>query len=74
MAGVEMTMLEFPIENRMFGMDRLAKHLNELVRSGQIHDWHPGRWIDWDHTAIEIGFDTAADAQYAATVRRDWTS
>lgn len=55
----------FPIENRMFGVDRLAKRLNGLVSGGQIGDWHPGRWIDWDHSAIEIGFDSSADADLA---------
>jgi hypothetical protein len=58
-------MSTFSIENRMFGVDRLAKQLNALVSSGQIHDWHPGRWIDCSHRAIEIGFDSAADAQLA---------
>ena len=57
----------FPIENRMFGLDRLAKHLNALVREGQIGDWHPGRWTDEDHTAIEIGFDSVDDAALAKT-------
>jgi hypothetical protein len=39
----------FPIVNRMFGRDRLAKHLNALVRDGQIHDWHRRRWSDWGY-------------------------
>jgi hypothetical protein len=55
----------FPIENRMFGVDSLAKRLNVLVSDGQIGDWHPGRWIDWDHTAIQIGFDSPEDATLA---------
>jgi hypothetical protein len=55
----------FPIANRMFGVDSLAKSLNALVGNGQIGDWHPGRWTDWGHTAIEIGFDSAADAAVA---------
>ena len=57
--------VKFPIENRMFGLDRLAKRLNALVSDGQIGDWHPGRWIDWNHTAIDIGFDSIADAAVA---------
>jgi len=55
----------FPIANRMFGLDRLAKRLNGLVRDGKIRDWHPGRWIDWDHTAIPISFDSIEDAALA---------
>lgn len=55
----------FPIANRMFGMDRLAKRLNVLVKDGEIDDWHPGYWIDWDHTAIQIGFDSIEDAEVA---------
>jgi hypothetical protein len=51
----------------MFGLDRLAKHLNALVSEGQIADWHPGRWTDWGHTAIEIGFDSVGDAALAKT-------
>src|SRR6476469_2549259 len=47
----------FPIANKMFGLDRLAKRLNALVTDGQIRDWHPGCWIDWGHTAIPITFD-----------------
>jgi len=58
----------FPIANRMFGVDRLAKHLNALVTEGQIGDWHPGRWTDWGHTAIEIGFDSVEDATLAKTL------
>jgi hypothetical protein len=55
----------FPIENGMFGLDRLAKRLNVLVSNGRISDWHPGRWIDWGHTAIQIGFDSVEDATLA---------
>ena len=55
----------FPIENGMFGADSLAKRLNALVSDGQISDWHPGRWIDWGHTSIQIGFDSVADAALA---------
>jgi hypothetical protein len=69
-----MIMLTFPSENRMFGVDRLAKRLNVLVGTGRIHDWHPGRWVDWNHRAIEIGFDSVADAQLANLVCGDATS
>ena len=55
----------FPIVNRMFGVDDLAKHLNALVSAGQIDDWHPGRWTDWSHAAIDIGIDSVADATLA---------
>jgi len=44
----------FPIANRMFGRDSIAKRLNARVRDGQIHDWHRRRWIDWGHPAIPI--------------------
>ena len=49
----------------MFGVDSLAKHLNTLMSDGQIGDWHPGRWADRVHTAIEIGFDSVGDAALA---------
>ena len=49
----------------MLGVDSLAKRLNALVSDGQISDWHPGRWIDWGHTAIEINFDSVVDATIA---------
>jgi hypothetical protein len=52
----------------MFGVDVLAKRLNTLVSDGRISDWHPGRWIDRGHTAIEIGFDSAGDAALAKKV------
>jgi hypothetical protein len=55
----------FPITNRMYGMDRLAKHLNLLVSGGKIKDWHPGYWVDWDHAAIRIVFDSMEDAEVA---------
>jgi hypothetical protein len=58
----------FPIANRMFGLDSLAKRLNALVSDGQIRDWHPGRWIDWGHTAIRITFDSIEDATLAKTL------
>ena len=63
-AAIECT-VTFPIKNRMFGVDSLAKRLNALVSDGQISDWHPGRWIDWGHTAIEINFDSVVDATIA---------
>jgi hypothetical protein len=62
--SVEQT-VTFPIANRMFGLDSLAKHLNGLVSNGRIRDWHPGRWIDWDHTAVQITFDSIEDATLA---------
>ena len=55
----------FPIENGMFGVDSLAKRLNVLMSDRQIGDWHPGRWIDWGHTAIQIRFDSVEDATLA---------
>jgi hypothetical protein len=58
----------FAIENRMFGVDNLAKRLNSLVSDLQIGDWHPGPWTDWGHTAIEIGFDSVEDAALARTL------
>jgi len=63
----------FPIANRMFGLDSLAKHLNALVNEGQIRDWHPGRWVDWGHTAISITFDSVEDATLAKTLCLDQT-
>jgi hypothetical protein len=64
----------FPIVNRMFGLDRLAKRLNRLVSDGQIHDWHPGCWTDSGHTAIEIRFDSVEDATLAKTLCFEGTS
>jgi hypothetical protein len=55
----------FPIENRMFGANSLAKRLNALVSDGQISDWHPGRWVDWGQTSIRIDFDSRKDAALA---------
>lgn len=61
----------FPIKNRMYGMNALAIELNALVKSGKIGDWHPGRWVDHEHSGIEIGFNSTADAQVAiATIGR----
>jgi hypothetical protein len=62
----------FPIRNRMYGVNALAKHLNSLVKSGQIQAWHPGRWIDWSHQELEIGFDSAKDAQLAKLAQGKW--
>ncbi len=66
-AAMECT-VTFPVVNRMFGVDHLAKRLNALVRDGQISDWHPGRWIDGNHTAIPITFDSIEDATLAKTL------
>ena len=49
------------------------KRLNALVSDGQIRDWHPGRWIDWGHTAISITFDSVEDATLAKTLCLDQT-
>jgi hypothetical protein len=68
------TSVTFPIKNRMYGVNILAKHLNALVKGGQIQTWHPGRWIDWRHREIEIGFDSVADAQLAEMTRGKWWS
>jgi hypothetical protein len=46
----------FPIVNRMFGVDGLARCRNALVSDNQTGDWHPGPWSDWDRAAIEIDF------------------
>ncbi len=74
MSMIALTMVTFPIVDGIYGMDRLAKKLNELVRNGRIYDWHPGPWIDWDHHAIEIGFESAADAAVAEKAGRDRSS
>jgi hypothetical protein len=52
----------------MFGVDVLAKHLNALVSDGRISDWHPGRWTDQSHTAIDISFNSVEDAALAKRV------
>jgi hypothetical protein len=49
----------------MFGLDDLAKRLNALVNAEQIGDRHPGRCTAWSNTAIDIGFDSIADATLA---------
>lgn len=66
------TSVTFAIQNRMYGVNLLAKHLNELVRSGHIKAWHPGRWIDWSHRQIEISFDSVGDARRADAAQADW--
>lgn len=62
----------FPIENGMYDVNILAERLNELVTSGRILAWHPGRWIDKSHHRIEIGFDCLADAQLAEEAQGEW--
>ena len=57
----------FPVRHGVFGVDRLAARLNALAIAG----WHPGRWVDWHHTAIEIGFESAADAVLAKSICHD---
>jgi hypothetical protein len=58
----------FPVERGIFGVNRLALALNALAKDHRIGIWHPGLWVDWRHTAIAIGFDTAADASLAKSV------
>jgi hypothetical protein len=58
----------FSIANGMFSVDRLAKRLNAFVTGSRIADWHPGSWIDWEHAAIEIGFDSIEDAALAKSL------
>ncbi len=55
----------FPVRHSVFGVDRLATHLNALVQVQEIAGWHRGRWLDWHHTSIEIDFESAADAALA---------
>ena len=57
----------FPVRHGVFGVDRLAARLNALA----IAEWHPGRWVDWHHAAIEIDFGSAADAALAKSACYD---
>lgn len=59
------TSVTFAIQNGMYDVYILAKRLNDLVVSGRIQAWHPGRWIDKSHRQIEICFDCLADALFA---------
>ena len=68
------TSVTFPIKNRMYGVNILAKHLNALVESGKIKAWHPGCWMDWTHSEIEIGFESRGDARFAETSQGNWGS
>ena len=52
----------FPVRNGIYGVDLLAKRLIALAEDKQIGEWHIDRWIDWKHSAIQIRFDTVADA------------
>jgi hypothetical protein len=55
----------FTVRHGVFGVDHLAGRLNALVQGREIAGWHPGRWLDWHHTSIEINFESAADAALA---------
>ena len=61
----------FPVRSGIFGVDRLAKRLKALQVEAQIGNWHISHWIDWRHTAIQISFDTVADASRAKLVCQD---
>jgi hypothetical protein len=55
----------FSVKGGIFGVSRLADHLTRLVGRGAIAAWHPGDWVGWPHVAINIVFDTRADADFA---------
>jgi len=31
-----------------------VRDIRQSALKARIGDWHPGRWLDWRHTAIEI--------------------
>ncbi len=55
----------FSVKGGIFGVARLADHLTRLVAHGDIAGWHPGDWVGWPHVAINIVFDSRADADFA---------
>ena len=59
-------LITFPIARGIFGVARLATRLNELSDTAQIGPWHIGHWVDFKHTAIRVGFGTAADGKLAS--------
>ena len=48
------------------GLNRLATRLNDIKRTGEIADWHLGRWTNDAKTSHAILFDSEADALRAA--------
>ena len=58
--------IAFPVAGGIFGVGRLATRLNQLLDRDQIGPWHIGQWTDFKHTAIGIGFRTAADGEVAS--------
>lgn len=64
-------LVTFPVRSGIFGVDRLAKHLKALQLEDRIGNWHIGEWVDWRHAAIQISFDTAADARCAKLACHD---
>ena len=58
-------LVTFPVRSGIFGVGRLATRLTTLAARREIGEWHIGQWVDWRHTAIQINFDTAADAALA---------
>lgn len=61
----------FPIESGIYGVGRLANHLNALLAKDSIADWHLAGWTDWKHTAIRIDFASPEDARHAAQSCRE---
>lgn len=66
MSSSDECVIAFPVAGGSFGVGRLATRLNELSDRDQIGPWHIGRWTDFKHTAIGIGFRTAADGDVAS--------
>jgi hypothetical protein len=64
-------LVTFPVRSGIFGVDRLAKRLKALQSEDRIGDWHISYWVDWRHTAIQISFDTVADANRAKLACHD---
>ncbi len=61
----------FPVEGGIYGVGRLARRLDALVRTDDIALWRLAGWTDWKHGAIRIDFATPRDARRAAEACRD---
>jgi hypothetical protein len=61
----------FPVEGGIYGVGRLVKRLNALMREDSIAVWQLAGWTDWKHGAIRIDFASPEDASHAEDACRD---
>ena len=67
-------MVPFSVTGGIVSVSRLADHLTALVGRGDIVAWHPGNWVGWPHTVLDIVFDSQIDADFARAHSADTTS